>query len=322
MTPDFRLEANDDDITELIRKRLISLRVTDEAGIKSDALEIQLDDEGSHINWPETGAVLTLKLGYKETGLSKLGLYSVDEVEYSGPVLRMTIRAKAADMRKTIKAQKKRFWEDTTLYDVVKAVSPDDLTPGVSQALRDIGFTYLEQNNESDLHFLTRIANENGAVVKPTNGYLIVAPKGETISISGQSLPVTIIQPSIIKRFRFTQAERNKYASVIAYWQDTDNAEKQLVRVGEDDPSFGLRHTYPNIDEAKRAAAAKFKQLQRGLGNLELTLLGNADIQAESRIRLEGVRPPIQGEYAVTRVEHTFSSRGFITTCSAEIPTS
>ncbi|WNO10453.1 contractile injection system protein, VgrG/Pvc8 family [Teredinibacter sp. KSP-S5-2] len=322
MTPDFRLEANDDDITELIRTCLISLRVTDEAGIKSDALEIQLDDEGSRIQWPETGAVLTLKLGYKETGLTKLGLYSVDEVEYSGPVLRMTIRAKAADMRKTIKAQKKRFWEDTTLYDVVKAVSPDDLTPGVSQALRDIGFTYLEQNNESDLHFLTRIANENGAVVKPTNGYLIVAPRGETKSISGQSLPVTIIQPSMIKRFRFTQAERNKYASVIAYWHDTDNAEKQLVRVGEGDPSFGLRHTYPNIDEAKRAAAAKFKQLQRGLGNLELTLLGNVDIQAEGRIRLEGVRPPIQGEYAVTRVEHTFSSSGFITTCSAEIPTS
>jgi phage protein D len=44
MTPDFRIHADSQDITERIQDRLLSLRVTDEAGIKSDTVELNLDD--------------------------------------------------------------------------------------------------------------------------------------------------------------------------------------------------------------------------------------------------------------------------------------
>lgn len=322
MTPDFRLLANEEDITDTLRTQLISLRVTDEAGMKSDALEIQLDDAAGRIAWPRKGAELVLKLGYKESSLKTLGRYTVDEIEHSGPPQKLTIRAKAADMRQTMKAKRTRFWEDATLDDVVKTLAPEDLVPGVSEALSGIGFTYLEQKDESNLHFLTRVANDNGAVMKPTNGYLIVAPKGEAKSISGKSLVPTTITPDMIARHRFVEADRQKYESVIAYWQDAEHNEKQIVRAGEGDPTDGLIHTYPNASEAQRAAKARLKQLKRGLGKLELGLIGNIDVQADGRIIVEGLREPITGVWSVTRVEHNLSHQGFVTSCSAEIPNS
>ena len=49
MTPDFNIWAEGNLITGLIKQRLISLRITDEAGINSDSVEICLDDRDSLI---------------------------------------------------------------------------------------------------------------------------------------------------------------------------------------------------------------------------------------------------------------------------------
>ena len=94
MTPDFRILADSQDITDRIRDRLLSLRVTDEAGIKSDTVEIKLDDRDALIAWPEHGAELEVLLGYQKSGLTRMGLYVVDEVEHGGPPNALTIRAK------------------------------------------------------------------------------------------------------------------------------------------------------------------------------------------------------------------------------------
>ena len=79
-TPDFRVIAEGADITAAIRRGLLSLSVTDEAGFTSDKTEIKLDDRDGKISMPRTGAKLEISLGYKETGLVNMGIYVVDEV--------------------------------------------------------------------------------------------------------------------------------------------------------------------------------------------------------------------------------------------------
>lgn len=47
MTPAFRIIVDrHQDVTAAIRERLLSLRVSDEEGYHSDAVEIRLDDRG------------------------------------------------------------------------------------------------------------------------------------------------------------------------------------------------------------------------------------------------------------------------------------
>ncbi len=85
MTPAFHIAVDGTDITAQIRYRLLWLRVTDEAGIQSDTVELTIDDRDGLIELPRTGANMSVSLGYEETGLFPMGAYTVDERELSGP---------------------------------------------------------------------------------------------------------------------------------------------------------------------------------------------------------------------------------------------
>jgi hypothetical protein len=59
----------------------------------------------------------------------------------------------------------------------------------VSQQLALIAIEHIDQSNESDLHLLTRLARQHGAVSKPVAGFLVFVFKGEAKSATGQQLP-------------------------------------------------------------------------------------------------------------------------------------
>ena len=321
MTPDFRILADSKDITERIRDRLLSLRVTDEAGIKSDTVELTLDDRDGLVLWPVHGAELEVSLGYKQTELTRLGLYIVDEVEHSGPPNALTIRAKASDMRQSFKAPQTRVWDNVTLADLVTIIANEHgLISKISHSLASINYTHLDQTEESDLHLLTRLARENSAVTKPVAGNLIFATRGEAKSISGKILPTIEIIASQVVRHRVTQADRGKYVAVITHWHDSMKAERVPVRVGKGKPVYTLRHTYSDTEQATRAAQAKLEALQRGTGTLSLTLVGNSELMAEGKLGLKGIRDQVNGEWLIQRVEHQLDNQGFMTRIEAETP--
>ena len=60
MTPLFCLSVAGVDITGVIASRLLTLTLTDEAGLKSDALDITLDDRDARIARPAPGAVISV----------------------------------------------------------------------------------------------------------------------------------------------------------------------------------------------------------------------------------------------------------------------
>ncbi|MFP3030306.1 MAG: hypothetical protein ACEY3M_03800 [Wolbachia sp.] len=76
MTPDFSISVEGISITELIKSRLVSMHITDEAGVISDTAVIHLDNRDSLFEIPRTGAKLNILLGYKETGIMPMGDYS------------------------------------------------------------------------------------------------------------------------------------------------------------------------------------------------------------------------------------------------------
>ena len=68
IAPRFRVTANNEDITEALRERFVSLRLTDKAGLDSDELTITLADHDPQapIALPPAGAELTVWLGYDD----------------------------------------------------------------------------------------------------------------------------------------------------------------------------------------------------------------------------------------------------------------
>lgn len=322
MTPLLHILANRQDITAAVRDRLLSLKVSDRAGLHTDAVEIRLDDREGRLEIPKKGAELDISIGYKEQGLVKMGLYTVDEIELSGPPDTLIIRAKAANMRSTLKEHKTRSWDKTTLGRLVSTIAREHrLRPRISQPLSVIDIPHLDQTAESDLHLLTRLAKQYDAVTKPAGGFLLFVPKGEARSATGKTIPPVSINRKQTSDYRATMADRGKYQAVLAHWHNVATGVRTPVQVGDGKPVYTLRHSYSDAATAQSAARGKLDALSRGLVTANLTLKhGNPLIAAESKLTLSGFRPGINGDWVVTQVNHEISDSGYSTRVEAETP--
>jgi phage protein D len=320
MTPLFHILANGQDITANIQDRFLSLTLSDRAGLHADIVEIRLDDREGRIELPNKGAELDVSIGYKEQGLVHMGLYTVDEIELSGPPDALIIRAKAANMLSALKEHKTRSWDEKTLGDVLGVIAAEhQLELRVGESLTNISIAHLDQTEESDMHLLTRLAKQYDAVTKPAGGCLLFVPKGEAKSATGKAIPAVSISRYQTSGHRITLADRSHYSSVRAHWHDIAIGERKKVEIGDGNPVYILRHNYPDADTARAAAQGKLNALSRGLGTASLTLAqGNPLLAAEAKLTLSGFTTGIDGDWIATQVDHEFSNNGYSTHVEAE----
>lgn len=326
MKPLFQVIANDTDITNKLVDRLISLTVIDERGLQSDSVEIRLDDRDSALALLTTGAELQISLGYEDQGAKRslypMGLYTVDEIGLEGPPDTYVIRAKAADMRESLKQQKTRAWDDTTLGDIVAAIAAEHgLQPRVSNTLGAVAVPHLSQTEESDVHLLTRLAKDHDAVAKPADGRLLFVPKGQARSASGKEIKPISIHKTQCSRWRVVLADRSKYQAVIAHWNNTRTGVRTPEKAGSGKPVYTLRGTRRTQAAAQEAAMAKLGALKRGAGTGNITIKGGAlNVMAETPLQLSGWRDGIDNTWITMRAEHRLDNGGLNTLLDIEAP--
>ncbi len=329
LRPQFRLTANQSDITAMISERLVSLRYTDEAGNESDALEIVLADHDPDkpIALPPTGAELELSIGY-DGKLDRIGKFVCDEVEMSGWPGEMTIRARAApfDVSKggmaNLQTQKTRSWpKGTTLGNMAKKIASEHgMKPAVMDSLAKIALPHIDQADESDLHFLARVAKKYDAIVKAAAGKLVLAKVGSARSISGEPLPSITLKPADVSRYRVVLSKRETVGMVVAYWHEVKKSKRHEIKVGSGEPVRRIRMNHASREMAISAARSELDRRSRRKVTASVTLPGRTDLVAEGRMILRDFREGVDGEWSITRAEHTLDGSGFVTTVDAELP--
>jgi hypothetical protein len=337
MQPAFRILAAGQDITAAIRDRLIEITITDEAGIQSDALSLTLDDRrresGALAELPRVGTVLTVSIGYAETGLVALGKYIIDEVEIRSPPATLTVSGKAADMVGPFRSPKTRSWDETTLGKLVETIAGEHrYTPKIDPELGRIAIAHLDQTEESDMALLTRLAGKHDATAKPVDGFMVLARQGATKSVSGRVLPTITLSASDLAEWRYRHSARKPGGSgatkdantqqppatatggTKAYWWDFEKGERKEVTTGKP-PYEELRYVHASEAEAKAATATKKNKGERAQGELSFSLPGNPNLAAEGRLSIH-LRPGIPLEWRIKRVEHRLGSQGY--TCQVD----
>ncbi len=319
--PTYRVEADGNDITEAIRENLISLTITDEAGVKSDSLAISLHDRGYKL--PKAGGQLKVWLGYGQAA-TFMGLYVSDEISLSGPPDKMDIKAAGAPQEKSaayshLQTQKTRSWLPQTIGALVATVSADHgLDPAVASDLSSVGLPHIDQINESDMHLLTRIAADHDAIAKANGGKLVFAHKGQGKTISGKAMPTVALIPSEVTNYRVNITARSDYNQVVAVWRSVELAEDVQYIAGAGEPVHRIRHIYPTPEAAAKAAKAKLEAFQRGKQSLSVSLPGRPELRAECRLSLSGFRDGVNGLWSVARATHKLGSGGYVTSVEGE----
>ena len=179
LTPDFSISINGN--FAFSKEQVILIRTTDEAGIVSDSCKIELDDFDNALQFPNTEAKVVVFLGYKETGLTKIGTYFVREI--SVDEARHVVRIQCNAAPKAMRSQKTKTNEITIENKLQEMGVEFDFDPEISDDLKGVDLTDHLQFAESDMNYITRMSQKIGAVAKPVDGHLIVANEGSGKSV-------------------------------------------------------------------------------------------------------------------------------------------
>ena len=321
----YRLLVDGVDIGTKFQDRLISLTITDNRGMESDALEVTLSDHDGLLNLPPKDAVIQAWIGWSNTGLVYKGLYKVKEVEHSGAPDVLTIRATSADLKTGLKQKKERSFSNVTLEAVLQAIAfQHELDLSVHQSLAKHQIINLIQN-ESDANLLTRLADEHDAMASIKNGKLLFMPKGASQTISGQDLPTYLITRDKGDSHRYSNTDGgDEITAVRAFYYDAAQGKKLEVVYGDasNQNIKELRHIHQDKQSATLVAKAKLADLKRASLTFSYNLAyGNPDLIPEMTFLFDGLKEQIDEVYWLgTRITHSIdASNGFTTALELEV---
>ncbi|GEN25408.1 phage late control protein [Halomonas cupida] len=320
--PSYDISLAGQRISPELGARLQSLRLTDNRGLEADQLDIVLEDHDGRLDLPTRGAELRLALGWKGDGLIDRGTYIVDEVEHSGAPDTLTIRARSADMRKDLPGKRSQSWDKITVRDIITTIAErHDLEPKVSEGLAGIRVRHIDQTDESDLHFLTRLAERYDAVATVKAGNLLFIAAGQATTAGGTEIPPIQLYRQVGDTHRYSVTDRDAYTGVKAFWNDTAGAERKIVIAGETENLKSLRPTYASENDALVAASAEWQRLQRGGAEFSLELAeGRPDLYPETPVWLIGWKPQIDATpWLITEVVHTLNESAYTTELTMEV---
>jgi hypothetical protein len=359
IAPHYMVKLAGSDITTDISRRLISLSLTDNRGFEADQLDIELDDADGLMQMPPRGAVLSVFLGWKGQALFHKGEFTVDEVEHRGAPDTLTLRARSADYRGSLNSRRDQSYHDTTLEAIVSAVAArNSLEPAVAESLKGVKVSHIDQTQETDAAFITRLAELNGGVVAIKAGKLIFIKPGSALTASGKPIPQMTLTRSDGDGHTFNIADRDAYTGVSATWLHTKEPKPKRVKVqrkkkekhlralqhpaakkttakaqkapeakegeylaGSDENVFALTTVYATQKAAMRAAQAKWDKLQRGVAQFSISLArGRADLFPETPLAVSGFKAVIDAQpWIINKVTHSLNNGGYTTGLELEV---
>ena len=346
-TPDYQILVNGKDISPKVKARLMSLRLTDNRGFEADTVEVQLDDADGELAMPPKGATMQVRIGWKGSALVDKGTYTIDELEHSGPPDAITIRGKSADMRGTLQQSREQSFHKQSVSSIIDVIAArHQLKAKISDNLKMEFIDHIDQANESDANFISRLAEQFDAIATVKNGNLLFLQAGLAHNASGIALDRVEITRQSGDSHHFGVADRDAYSGVVAYWQNDKAAKRQTVKakkpteakpsdvkvivgekeimVGSNDNVKTLRHTYANKQNAERAARAMWDKLQRGVATFTIILaMGRPELFPELPVNVSGFKPQIDNsDWLLTRVEHNITDTGYTTGIELEVKNS
>lgn len=326
--------------------RLVSLTITDNQAFEADTLNLVIDDTAGDIALPARGAELAVAIGWNNESLTAKGIFTVDEIGHEGPPDRITVTARSADFREDFNVRREYSWHDCTVGDVVATIAGRyGLEPVVSATLAGIAIDHADQNQESDISFLSRMADMLAAITTIKNGALLFTEPCSGTDPYGRPWPATVITRQSGDSHRFRLADRDAYTGVKAYWLDLDFGKKPKTTTrrkrrrkknvniksssregeyteGAEGNVYVLRTTYKSERAARQAAYSKWQQLQRGAAEFSLTLAeGNADLYPGQFVTVTGFKDAVDNAaWVISRLTHTLEpERGFTTQLELEL---
>lgn len=290
-TPDFKVLSNGTDITSQLRPYVHELTVTDNDKDTADELAITLSKK---VNRPAYGSNLKVYLGFKEDEK----LQYVGQFHFNSSTITdnraITLNATAIDYKKSLK---ERHWEsfEMPLKALVSSIA-DKHGLNTRINITNDKTRLFEQDNESDLAFLNRLAKKYNATFNIKNNTIYFVQGKE-------NKPSVTINLDDCHTSSITESAPTLYKSAEGRYQDTKLNKVVTVKIGEGKPCLRVQGKWHTEAEAKEDITNALKRAN--LAEVE------GSLTKEWEMIFSGSEAVIDGHaYSVTKATHRYNNSG------------
>lgn len=321
-TASLQLIYESKDISASIARFVTGFEYTDHSDGKADDLQITLEDSDQRwkSDWyPSKGAKITASIISEVDGKRAAldcGVFEIDEIEPSGFPELFTIKAASAAVSKSIRAEKKTVaWESITLREIVGKLAATH-GMGAYYEAPVVAFSRIDQRDESDLSFLSRLCTQNGLSLKVSGEKLIVFD-GKDFEAKGASFTVSRLDRSL-ESYRFTDKAHDIYrACEVSYQDPASKADKTYRFTPDNTPAVGevlkINRRVESLAAAQRVAQAELRKKNKGEVKGSLTMVGHPGMVAGLNLNATGFGT-YDGKYFIEEASHRYdrSSSGYV----------
>lgn len=336
---------NETDVTEDICKDLLSWSYTDHESGQADEISLTLKDETGKWagSWrPDGGERVRMYLSAgtpeKSGPESFLGTFYVDYQRVNGAPRIYELRAVSIPLNKPIRRQQKsKAWENRTLKEIAEEIAKEANLELFWDSEENPSYSRLDQNRESDLKFLLKLCEEAGLSVKVTDSMLVIF--GQERYEGKEPVRTLTLGVSDILSYSFETAQSDTYKAVTIKWRDPAKKKTQkaagydfnLQKVSKKgcnpavleytytDPEadengqvFEMKKRCTSLEEAKRLAKAKLRQLNCRRVTGDLTVIGDPFLIAGQVIAVKGFGS-FDGNFIIEEASHNGGGSGYTT---------
>lgn len=301
------------DISADISANLIEFEYTDNAGDTSDEITLTLEDREQlwRDNWyPDKGAKLTVIIAPSDGPALPCGSFEIDAINISGPPSTVAISAIAVPITKPLRSEKRtRTWEGADLKKIGTEVA--------SAAGLEFGWyggeipTYqrIDQHDESDLAFLSRLGKQLNHRVKVTDGRLVVWDESQYAS-KGPSISVDVNTAGLVTAYSFESKSADTYKACRVRWHDpvkkTDieyTETSESVKTGQ---TLEINRRVESIDQARTMAKKELESANRFEVTATINMMGDSALSAGLVMEAIG-SGKLSGKYLIDKARHRVS---------------
>lgn len=305
-----------DDYKPNLKNLISDISFTDKAGNEADELSFTIIDANNY-TLPEDKGKLEAWLGWVGK-LEYLGQFTIDQVKWSGAPDKISISASGGSFASPINEPHSIAYNPTSLGKVVEICADFTQLPyAIHPEFYTKKIPYLVQNQETPVAFLTKLAQDYGAIFSIKNGKIIFTKKG--YKPNGAKIYPLKIKKSQVSSFDFSLASREKrITGVKARWQNMQTGQSGVALAGKEGYCHTLPLEYPEA-KAQELADAKFAELSAIKANANIDLIkGDFNFLAGTQVELVGFKKAFDKVYNIKQATHNFNSSGFTTSLELE----
>ncbi len=282
----YKIVVNGEDVTANIRPYLQSISITDNLSEQADSLTLVV---ASKFQRPAYQDTIKVYLGY-EKPLAYMGLFHVQSTTIRNNK-ELTINATGVDYQSTLKERQTQTYE-TPLKSVLETIAQRQ---GLESRfnIKEPATAHFEQNNESDVSFLNRLAKEHNAIFNIKNNTLYFVQDEQ----EAPSYPVDIAKCFTSE---ITESSTSQYACARAVYHDTKLNEMVAQQTGSGTPVLIIRGDWLCSEDALEAAGKALERANAAQGFGRASFKGQA-MFAGGLIDIDG------GQYQLKTVTHRVS---------------